>query len=250
MNQGVWTDEVIERFFAYADYAGHGRYRQYFSDVSGDKVLKYIRPHLRGGVKEVLDYGCGMGYLDKHLLEQGYRVTAMDFTKASVTEVSKKYKNTDNFRGCYYFPEFDEMCAKKQKKFDAVFIFEVIEHLSDYYLENLMENLRKYCKKGGYVVITTPNEQDLWQDMVYCPFCDTEFNRIQHVRSWSSQTLAEFLEKNMFEVIFMEAVTVGDLFSGIDVKIKNMARAAWKKLKYHQNLEIPPNLICVARYHP
>lgn len=51
MKQGIWTDEVIERFFAYADHAGHGQYSQYFSDVSGDKVLKYVRPHLRGGGK-------------------------------------------------------------------------------------------------------------------------------------------------------------------------------------------------------
>ena len=35
MKQGIWTDEVIERFFAYADHAGHGQYSQYFSDVSG-----------------------------------------------------------------------------------------------------------------------------------------------------------------------------------------------------------------------
>lgn len=191
-----------------------------------------------------------MGYLDKHLLEQGYHVTAMDFTRASVIEVNKKFKNADNFRGCYYFPEFDEMCVKNRKKFDTVFIFEVIEHLSDYYLENLVNNLKKYCKRGGYVVITTPNEQDLMQDMVYCPFCDTEFNRIQHVKTWSRRTLKEFLGKNMFEVIFMETVTVGDLFSGIDVKIKNMARTAWKKLKYHKLSEVPPNLICVARYNP
>lgn len=45
MKQGIWTDEVIERFFAYADHAGHGQYSQYFSDVSGDKVLKYVRTH-------------------------------------------------------------------------------------------------------------------------------------------------------------------------------------------------------------
>ncbi|HEX5707136.1 MAG TPA: methyltransferase domain-containing protein, partial [Pyrinomonadaceae bacterium] len=65
-------------------------------------------------------------------------------------------------------------------------------------------------KPGGIVMFTTPHAEDLEQSMTYCPFCEAEYHRVQHVRSFTPETMTELLESHGLEVLFCRGVDFGE----------------------------------------
>lgn len=237
MKQAEWTDEAISRLFTY--YNTH-QGSPYFSMQVGQAIIRYTRPFL-GEARNVLDYGCGPGFLSKYLLDNYFKVTAMDFTEDSVKKAADLCRDYDNFLGAFTYSEF----SKHEHKYDVIFVIEVIEHLSDHYLEDMMANLRKYA--GGYVVITTPNDEDLSKGMLYCPFCDTQFHGVQHMRTWNAETLTMYLDKNGFDVKHVNAVNLRELYSP-KIKLINRMKKIWRKMNGIADSDKKPHLICIAKY--
>jgi len=101
----------------------------------------------------ILDLGCGDGLLLCEAAESGFEdLTGVDHSFAMtdiakrvsqatiVTETIENYVNTHN-----------------AKKYDAVVLFDVIEHLDLGDLIDLFEQLRKLLTDGGVVLIHAPN---------------------------------------------------------------------------------------------
>ncbi|HPH19997.1 MAG TPA: methyltransferase domain-containing protein, partial [Haliscomenobacter sp.] len=76
----------------------------------------------------------------------------------------------------------------------------VVEHISDEHLAQTFANILSLLKPGGLCMITTPNDEELSQNLVYCPHCNHYFHRWQHMRSWSKESLASYAESKGFKV--------------------------------------------------
>jgi len=61
-------------------------------------------------------------------------------------------------------------------------------------------------RPNGKLVLTTPNEENLDASKIICPNCSAVFHRMQHVRNWSADALAERLAANGFSCSSSEGV--------------------------------------------
>ncbi len=142
----------------------------HFSSISGDwwskngkfKVLhdiqpiriKYIQETLKNDLSntKILDVGCGGGIVSEGIAKIGAIVTGIDFVKANI-EVAKKHSKKNNLKISYIVKDFEK--DKINNKFDAIIIFEVLEHLDNW--EKFLINIRSNLKKNGVLMISTIN---------------------------------------------------------------------------------------------
>ncbi|ABD06248.1 Generic methyltransferase [Rhodopseudomonas palustris HaA2] len=192
-----WDNETLSRFWGY-----HSQFPEnYFSYQKGRDVVGYVSSGLPTGAT-VLDYGCGPGHLLPHLLDAGFVVQGADIsleTMGSAVELGSR----QNFLG---FATIDDL-VKGARRFDAVFLLEVVEHLDDRWLDLTLKQARELLKENGQLIVTTPNEEVLEDSVVYCPVSNVVFHRWQHVRSWSSASLSECLSAHGFREVKTEART-------------------------------------------
>jgi SAM-dependent methyltransferase len=106
------------------------------------KVLALL-PQERGA--KILDVGAGQGYFSQLASEKGYAVEACDFNPNSFRPKDIPFRAVDINEG---IPFADET-------FDVVVSIEVIEHLENH--ARFMRELLRVTRKGGTIIITTPN---------------------------------------------------------------------------------------------
>ena len=101
---------------------------------------------------KVLDVGCGCGAGSVILAKKCAKVIAMDLSSKAI-KFAKSFNQMDNI-------EFSEANLEKidlgkyEKKFDAVFAIEVIEHLDD--SRGVIDKLLKTLKSSGQLIMTFP----------------------------------------------------------------------------------------------
>ena len=192
----IWTDRLVEKFW---DYYSTNEY-DYFANANGQQIIKSVRKFFPKGSK-VLDLGCGAGGLTRELLRQGFSVAACDYSTETVRRARIAFSENELFLGATVVEEILESGAK----FDVIFLVEVVEHLNDQHLEATIQVVKRLLSSGGVLVVTTPNEELLDEETVYCPCCDHSFHRWQHVRSWSANALEIYFSKHAFRSICVKS---------------------------------------------
>lgn len=183
-----WTPELTQQFWNY-----HSRFpNTYFTEQYGPSIIETVSPYLVGQPR-VLDYACGTGALTGLLLGHGLNVAACDISADSLAHVQSLYRDHPNFMGTLALDQLESGGG-----FDVAMLVELVEHVGDEVLTQILNNLWAALKPGGRIVITTPNEENLDADTVYCPQCNHTFHRWQHVRSWSERSLGAFLAEHRF----------------------------------------------------
>lgn len=198
-----WTPELVARFWNHTSRNPD----QYFTFVNGRGVLRRMRPFLAGRGR-VLDYGCGSGHLLDLLLQAGHRAGGIDFSNDSIKAVRERFDGRRNFLGAWNL----EHLLEDGRRFDAVLIVEVIEHLYDDVLDDTLDGLKRLVEPSGVIIFTTPNEERLEDKQVFCPCCEHVFHRWQHVRSWSEASLSGYLEERGFDVVAHMTTDFGAAF--------------------------------------
>jgi 2-polyprenyl-3-methyl-5-hydroxy-6-metoxy-1,4-benzoquinol methylase len=110
-----------------------------------------IEPYVRG--KEVLDIGCCGGKLDrpKGLQYEKIRplakyILGIDVNRPFLAEMKKKGYNVK-------FADAEDFDLKR--KFDVIVAGDIIEHIANH--GKFLECCRRHLKRGGRLIITTPN---------------------------------------------------------------------------------------------
>jgi len=192
-----WDEETLLRFWGY-----HSQFSEnYFSYQKGRAVVAHVKPQLPDGAT-VVDYGCGPGHLLPHLLDAGFSVQGTDISR----ETMGSGVNLAGRSGFLGFATIDELLTEG-RRFDAVFLLEVVEHLDDRWLSKTLSQAKALLKPDGALIVTTPNEEQLADSMVYCPVSNVIFHRWQYVRSWSKATLAQCLTAHGFRDVQTEVRT-------------------------------------------
>ena len=123
-----------------------------FSHVSNptdymDIAVKKIKDHFKDNFlnKKVLDLPAGNGWIGEVLTEYG-----MEVISADINEEKPHFAQVD----------MEKPLPFSDKEFDAIICCEGIEHIFSPY--HLFNEFSRTLKKGGIIVITTPNIQNLY----------------------------------------------------------------------------------------
>jgi SAM-dependent methyltransferase len=124
---------------------------------------------------EILDLGCGRGWMSMFLHEWGH-VTGVDFSPQGIEFAQKHYPQYADFRVAD--PEDMYLGVGAEKKFDVIVCSEVIEHVENQ--PALMHQISRFLKVGGLCILTTPNANvwdDYWDE-------DRKKNWSQPIENW------------------------------------------------------------------
>jgi ubiquinone/menaquinone biosynthesis C-methylase UbiE len=170
----------------------------------------------------VLDYGCGPGFLIKFLLNEPVNCYGFDYSAVSVNEVNKKFSGCLNWQGAHSAQNLP--LPFKDNQFDIVTCLETLEHFNDDTLVNALSEIYRVLAIDGLAVFTTPYNEDLTLNYIRCPFCNAEYHKVQHIRSFTKEGLSELLESKGFSVMFCDTVNFDDFqmqpFNILDVSLR------------------------------
>ncbi|MBJ6802452.1 class I SAM-dependent methyltransferase [Geomonas propionica] len=226
----TWTSESIRRFWNYQGLKTQV-VEEYFSFQVGDALWNLLnRAHATPRQGNILDFGCGPGFLLERLLTSGANCYGFDFSDATVDKVNGKFKAEENWRGAISSTELP--VAFEDNFFHFVSCIETLEHLLDETLPGTLKELYRLLKTDGIAFFTTPFNEDLSKSMVYCPFCNHEFHKVQHVRSFTHDGIVDLLGSHGFEVVYCEAIDLFALQREKKITRHNLKRAS----KFFTNL--------------
>lgn len=192
-----WEVEHIQRFWNWWASTPALEYL-YFSNQVGDPILDEISLYIRL-TGTVVDVGSGPGYIVSKLLQRGINTLAVDVSAESVNRLNERLSGNSHFMGArlstFEAVPIDDFTA------DVVLLIETIEHLDDKALQSILSEILRITKRGGYIAVTTPNEENLAEHQVICPNCGCVFHTMQHIRSFSADSLRQVMQAAGFTEI-------------------------------------------------
>jgi 2-polyprenyl-3-methyl-5-hydroxy-6-metoxy-1,4-benzoquinol methylase len=197
------------RYFGYVDYAGN---RGEITDSFRPR-LERIEAVLDGRRGRLLDIGCALGYFLHLAAQNGWQVYGTDVSAAAAASAA-------GVPGASVFCGPVEAAGFAPGSFDAVTMWDVIEHLPD--PAATVRHANKLLKPGGVFALVTPDAGSLAARLLRSRW--PEFRRIEeHIYFFSRGTLAALLKKHGFEVVRVEgAGRIFDVTSIInEMKIYN-----------------------------
>jgi len=136
---------------------------------------------------KVLDIGCADGVFTKVILDNTHakEVIGIDVLKPSIKWANKHWTKEKQMKfqvGNAHKLKFSAM------QFDAVFAFEVMEHVSDPVA--VLKEMKRVLKKNGYIMILVPSESYLFKTVWWF------VKKFWWARIWNDTHLQSFHSKN------------------------------------------------------
>jgi len=144
---------------------------------------------------KILDIGCATGFLLDEAKNRGCDCWGVEINPFGAKETQKKFPNRV-FNGILENSKF------KSNFFDIVTMIDLIEHTKD--PVKVMNEVRRILKKGGYVVLVTPNVGGLWSKILGKKW--TNFKE-EHLYYFKDSSLKYLINKCGFKYIYGEPVS-------------------------------------------
>lgn len=182
--------------------ACYPEYKEYFVHypIKGSRHSShdYAR-RFTGAGSDVLDLGCGEGFLAADLKLNGNRITGVDVLPES--ECNSAFE-------AYYSADLDNGIAPvierlRGKRFDRVLLLDVLEHLKR--PARLLNECAEVLKPDGAVVVSVPNVANITVRLMLLFGCFRYTERgildRTHLRFFTRRTARELLEQNGFRIL-------------------------------------------------
>jgi len=165
--------------------------------------------YLKGGKGRVLEVGCGNGERLFKLRKIGWDVEGTEIDEKAIKVAEEKYGIKA------YLGDIRELKLKREY-YDAVIMNHVIEHI--YEPIDFLKRCREFLKKGGKLIITTPNVDSyshkkfemFWRGLepprhLYLYNCNSlkfilSLSGFDKIRIWTSTAKAEFIIRDSIEL--------------------------------------------------
>ncbi len=154
-----------------------------------DEGLDLLTRTLTPGAR-LLDVGCGAGGFLHRARAAGFTVSGVDFNAERAKALNAA--GFDVFHGS--LPDYGRGVAGA---FDAVTMFEIVEHLDD--LALWLDAAKSLLKPGGRLVVGTPNRRRAFDPFVGPGMEDVD-NPPHHLTRWDASALNRALTRAGFEV--------------------------------------------------
>lgn len=184
------------------------------------KLLKKISKSISLNIENSLDYGCGDGSFMKACKEY---FNIPNVYGCDISENAIKNINETSFAKGYVVDIDKENLPFPDNFFDFIFCGEIIEHLYD--PDHFLEEIFRVCRKGGVVMLTTPNLAS-WFNRIsllfgYMPiFCDTglknnyghlyKMNPAGHLRLYTYKAFHSLLLAHNFSIMTIKGIGINN----------------------------------------
>jgi 2-polyprenyl-3-methyl-5-hydroxy-6-metoxy-1,4-benzoquinol methylase len=196
----------------------HPEYKEYFVHypIKQSKFSShyYVRKMVGSG-RDVLDVGCGEGFLAAELKKQDNRITGID-----VLPEAKSGAELEQ----YFSADLDQGIASvvgqlKGKRFDRVLLLDVLEHLKR--PETVLNQCKELLKPNGAVVVSVPNIANITVRLMLLigrfDYMERGILDKTHLRFYTRHTAQRFLEENGYRIVEeKETVMPLELVLGLD----------------------------------
>ncbi len=122
--------------------------------IQYDGYSRLVRDLLPPPPAALLDAGCGDGFLAARLLDAGYDVWGVDYSDRAVG-----YARLLAERGTFRTYDLRRIVLETpfDRRFDAVLLVEVLEHVPPVDHRRVVEGLSRSLRPGGCIVVTVPS---------------------------------------------------------------------------------------------
>ncbi|OAV68870.1 3-demethylubiquinone-9 3-methyltransferase [Bacteroidales bacterium Barb4] len=216
------TDAIYQLIYENGDKVpGYNRYWKYYREIKNQsKPIEYLansEPAYWAPVyalkkvlntpkdANILEIGSGLGYMTYSLRKDGYKnAVGLDIAHEAVN------KAIDELGSFYICADANKYAKENVKKYDVVFMTEVIEHIEDPL--GFIQSLIPLLKDGGTLIMTTPNksiypDNVIWatdKPPVHCWwFSEKSFKHLSHYFNMgiSFINFAEYYDNHNRELI-------------------------------------------------
>jgi SAM-dependent methyltransferase len=185
-------------------------------------IIKTIRRQHRKSDIRLLNIGAGNGYFEKMAAAQGWEIYSLDPDEKTITRL-KSF-------GINAVQGHIEKMVFENSQFDFVVASEVLEHLSAEQCDLGLAEVKRVLKPGGWFIGTVPHRENLHQNTVFCPYCNSVFHRWGHMRSFELKTLATDLSRFFHNVHVKRTAFVALRGNGMRGLIKGCVRFVLAKM--------------------
>jgi 2-polyprenyl-3-methyl-5-hydroxy-6-metoxy-1,4-benzoquinol methylase len=192
--------------------------------------------------ERVLDAGCGSGTISHFLSQHAAEVVAIDSNPSAIRYATETYK-APNLR--FRLGQFDEL--KDERAFDRIYCIEVVEHLYEEQVAEILSLFYKLANPGAALFLTTPNYRSPWPVIEW--FLDrsglvAKMDKAQHVTHFTKRKLAARCEEAGWSVSHLGT------FNGFAPFVAPLSRRvalALEQVEFRLNTLLPENLLfCVC----
>lgn len=144
-------------------------------------------------VEKIIDIGCGTGYLDYLMANDGKQIIGVDLSKSSLSlfkEVADKFGIKQIHENLFNI---------ELKNFDFVISQEVLEHLENY--ESAISKMSEFIKENGFGLFCVPFNENLNAKMIDDPTTGNRIHKVGHLHSFTKEKLEKSIEKSGFKLI-------------------------------------------------
>jgi 2-polyprenyl-3-methyl-5-hydroxy-6-metoxy-1,4-benzoquinol methylase len=155
-----------------------------------------------GRGQDVLDVGCGEGFLAEQIQQMGNHVTGID-----VLPQAKQQGSFDRYVPADLEHGIDpDTPALRGREFDKVLLLDVLEHLRR--PEKLLRDCRCFVKSNGHLIVSLPNVANITVRLMllFGRFNYTERGILDktHLRFFTRKTAQKMVEANGYQIVDMK----------------------------------------------
>jgi 2-polyprenyl-3-methyl-5-hydroxy-6-metoxy-1,4-benzoquinol methylase len=185
-----------------------------------------------------LDAGCGSGVISHFLAERCRVVIGSDSNPAAIEFARATYREP-NLE--FVLGQFEDLAGGEM--FDSIYLLEVIEHLYEEQVLEVLKLFKSLTRPGGHLLLTTPNYQSAW------PVIEWLLDRLSLVPRLAGDQHISHFTKCRLRVICAEAgwsvVRLGS-FNGLApfvAPFSNRAALSLERMEYRGAEFLPGNLL-------
>jgi len=145
---------------------------------------------------DVADFGCGNGMLMDCLCDRVKFYSGVDFSEFFIEAAKERQKQQMITNAEFFCETIESFCSRNPDRFDAGFVFDVVEHIYDKELSDIFDAIRRSMKPGAKLYLHTPNAEFFIEIMKKKNFIFRQFK--EHIAVRNSWEIIQLLEKAGF----------------------------------------------------
>ncbi|MGI8955444.1 MAG: class I SAM-dependent methyltransferase [Chthoniobacterales bacterium] len=207
------------------------------------KVRLIERMACPGATDHVLDAGCGSGVISHFLAGQCASVVANDSNPAAIQFARETFRDPN-----LHFFLGQLQTVDGYGPFDWIYVLEVIEHLYQEQVEELLCIFKGMIKPGGHLFLTTPNYKSTW------PLMERVLDQLklvpqlaqaQHVSRFTNASLQSACKEAGWTIVRSGAFNA---FAPLVAGLNYGAALYLENLEFNWSRRLPGNLLfCLCR---